>query len=301
LIEGPCPAGLTDDEWHRVRANHLSDAYGVDLEQCQREFADQEKKLKTFADHDEIILWFEHDLFCQVNLLYLLNWFSLRELKTTRLSLVCINQFPGFEDFRGLGQLSADQLASLFPARTSITASHLEFGSVIWQAYCSPEPTAIEKSLETDTSLLPFLRAALRAHLKRFPSVKNGLGAIENAGLELIHNGKNRFIDLFPAFIEAEPIYGLGDAQFWLALRRLSEGAEPLLLAAGDKLDGPLDANKVNELNLMVTERGLAVLAGEADCVTLNGIDMWLGGVHLSSPNNLWRWDEQTEALARRS
>ncbi len=298
LIEGPTPAGLDNAEWKRVRAQHLSEAYGVDLEQSERELAEQENKLATFVEHEEIVLWFEHDLFCQINLLYLLNWFSLRDLRKTKLGLVCIGEFSGVADFRGLGQLTPEQLASLFPGRTEVRVADLQLASSAWQAYCSPNPTAIEELLKTDTSALPFLKGALRAHLKRFPSVKNGLGALENTGLKQVHGGKNRFIDLFAAAGDAEPIYGLGDAQFWLTLKRLNKGSEPLLLLAnGNEIDGKLDADKVRDLTFEVTEQGRSVLAGRADFVSLNGIDVWLGGVHLSSPNNLWRWNEHSEAL----
>jgi hypothetical protein len=281
-----------------VRARHLSESYGVGLEQCERELADQENKRATFADHEEIVLWFEHDLFCQINLLYLLNWFSQHELRHTRLSLVCIDRFPGFVDFRGLGQLTAEQLASLFPERKEISAPQLKLASAAWQAYCSPNPTAIEGLLRTDTSALPFLDAALRAHLRRFPSVENGLGAIENTSLGLVLSGKNSFIDLFKAYGDAAPIYGLGDAQLLIALRRLSEGREPLLLSANESwLDGKIAADEAGGLTFEVTGQGRAVLAGKTDFVTLNGIDMWLGGVHLSGSNNLWRWNDQTQAL----
>jgi len=46
----------------------------------------------------------------------------------------------------------------------------------------------------------------------------------------------------------------------------------------------------VRQAKFEITEPGKSVFHGEADFVELNGIDLWLGGVHLS-PNNLWRWD----------
>ena len=193
LIEGPTLAGCDTGEWRAMRARHLSEAYGVAAKQCEQELAEQENKLASFADHEEIVLWFEHDLFCQTNLLYLLDWFSQRELRNTSLSLVCIDRFPGVEPFRGLGQLNAEQLASLFPDRKEITEREMKLGRSAWQAYCSPDPTAIERLLETEASALPFLAAALRAHLKRFPSVSNGLGAIENKVLKLIESGASDF------------------------------------------------------------------------------------------------------------
>jgi hypothetical protein len=76
LLEGPTPAGLANDEWRSVRARHLSESYGVPVEQCERKLIEQETKVATFAEHEEVVFWFEHDLFCQINLLYLLDWFS---------------------------------------------------------------------------------------------------------------------------------------------------------------------------------------------------------------------------------
>jgi hypothetical protein len=178
-----------------------------------------------------------------------------------------------------------------------LTDNQLELGRLAWQAYCSPDPTAIEQLLKTDTSPLPFLSNALDAHLKRFPSTKNGLGKIENRSVDLIHGGLNRFIDLFPRFVQSEPIYGLGDAQLYLALRQLSRLRKSLLTETNgnDSVDS-LDAEGIRRISFDATETGLAVLRGEADVVALNGIDQWLGGVHLSA-ENLWRWDENGHTL----
>ena len=300
LIEGPTPAGLEGEEWRRVRARHLSEAYGVDIHECERGLLAQENKLAAFSNHDEVVLWFEHDLFCQTILIYLLNWFGQHDLQKTKLSLICISQFPGKENFRGLGELTAEQLASLFPERRLVTSAQLELAASAWLAYCSANPNDIEKLLQTDTSTLPFLQAALQAHLKRFPSTKNGLGRIENTGLELVHSGSKTFRDLFPRFGDAEPAYGLGDAQFWLALRRMSDAGEPLLTITGlngDEGRKPLTPDIVQNAGLEITKPGKSALKGDADFVKLNGIDQWLGGVHLSGKNNLWRWDENANKI----
>jgi len=41
----------------------------------------------------------------------------------------------------------------------------------------------------------------------------------------------------------------------------------------------------------------LSVLNGEEDFIKLNGIDCWLGGVHLQGGDSRWRWDEQNGKL----
>ena len=117
--------------------------------------------------------------------------------------------------------------------------------------------------------------------------------------MDLIHGGLNRFIDLFPRFVQSEPIYGLGDAQLYLALRQLSRLREPLLTETNgnDSVDS-LDAEGIRQISFDTTETGLAVLREEADVVALNGIDQWLGGVHLSE-ENLWRCDETAQTLVK--
>jgi hypothetical protein len=50
---------------------------------------------------------------------------------------------------------------------------------------------------------------------------------------------------------------------------------------------------------LRPTPAGRRVLRGEADHVALNGIDRWVGGVHLhGTAAARWRWDEGTESVA---
>ncbi len=105
LMAGPTPASLSGDEWLDVRAKFLSKEYDLKLDDCKSDLLKQEATLQRFSEYDEIILWFEHDLFCQINLIYLLDWFSKQSLEKTRLSLICIGEFSGVKDFRGLAAL----------------------------------------------------------------------------------------------------------------------------------------------------------------------------------------------------
>jgi hypothetical protein len=294
LITGPTPADLDPPDWRQVRARHLSESYDVEIETCERQLLEQERKLAAISNHDEVILWFEHDLFCQVHLIYLLSTIA-QHATSTKLSLICINEFEGKPKFRGLGELDSDQLASLFPRRQPVTPTQLQIASSAWAAFTSPNPEAIEKFLESNSGALPFLAQALRAHLRRFPATANGLGAIEKCGLELIRNGLTAFGGMFGAFVDAEPIFGLGDAQFWLALKRMADARTPLITInrPTTNTDNIVDHNA----SFSLTQVGDAVLRGNADFVDLNEIDLWLGGVHLSGDAAAWRWDPNAEKL----
>ena len=73
---------------------------------------------------------------------------------------------------------------------------------------------------------------------------------------------------------------------------RMAEGPHPLL-----RLDPPgHPVERTTRVRLTYT--GARVLAGEADQIALNGIDRWIGGVHLEGRRVPWRWDDGTETIA---
>ena len=296
LVCGPTPGGLPESEFIEIRANHLAEEYEVPVEKCRAELREQHEAIANFPAHDEVVLWFEHDLFCQIHLIYLLDWFSQRDLGKTKLSLVSIDEFPGVKIFHGLGELNETQLSSLLPGRKAITPGQLELGSRAWRAYSSANAAELIRLMETDLSALPFLREALRKHLLRFPSTRNGLGRIENLGLDLVAAGYPRFKSLFPAFMRREPQYGFGDAQFYLAMHRMAAAPFPVLrqITGGNSTPDPA---RMLLSAFEITRRGESIRQGEEDFIVRNGIDMWLGGVHLKGKESHWRWDEDTQQL----
>jgi hypothetical protein len=300
LVCGPVPQGLSANEFRRVRADHLASAYGVSVEKCEQELRAQEEALSAFSDHEEIVLWFEHDLFCQVQLIYLLDWFAQHDRGRKKLSLVCVGEFPGIEYFRGLGQLNETELASLFPQRKEVSPTQLELGAKAWHAYSSPDPADLLSLLSSDLSAMPFLERAFMKHLQRFPSTENGLGRIGNVGLGLIAGGYQRFRSLFPAFVSRESEYGFGDAQLYLELKQLAKAPAPLLTLSSSVKGATTDAAEMLLTTFSLTDIGKAVLDGEEDFVRRNGIDWWVGGVHLKGKESDYRWEEDAQELLAR-
>ena len=299
LIWGPTPAKVDLSEWCHLRADFLAGSNELEAERCFDDLMQQEAALGRLANHDEVVLWFEFDLFCQLNLIYVLGRLRGQNLAGTKLSLICIGEFPGIDDFRGLGQLTAVQLVSLFPTRQPVTAEQIGLARRAWNACCSSNPQEIELLLQQDTTPLPFLRSALHLHLRRFPSVRNGLGHLEQMALECIARGVSRFPELFREWSAAEPGYGLGDTQLWDVLIRLVESRRPVLRLDGNKsLSFSKNYPDIGNLTFTLTETGRAILEGERDLWETDPQELWLGGVRLAPPNPRWCWDEERQALA---
>ncbi|GGH30842.1 sigma-70 family RNA polymerase sigma factor [Paenibacillus segetis] len=285
---------------HRtVRAQYLEQTLGVPKGDFIQSSEDQEKVLADFQKYDEVVLWFEHDLFDQSMLCYLLHWFSQQHLGTMKLSLLCIGEYPGIEVFRGLGQLSAEQLGTLSGTWRTIGAPELELGKALWQAYASQDPMRLQQMLTEDTSALPFAHDAFEAHLSRFPSTYNGLGVVEQTTLEMVHAGINTPHELFRNVGNKLHVLGMGDLEYWYLLQKMSQDPCPLLqmddLTVRPTFNEP--TTPVHNAEVALTELGMAVMNGQEDWVVTKGIDQWYGGVHLLGKSPQWRWDSANKTL----
>lgn len=294
LHEGPVPAGLELPQLSDVRGTYIAAQGWGKLYDVKASFAERDGLMSRFREHDEIVLWFEHDLYDQLQLIQLLAWFFSRERGATKLSLICIGEYPGLHPFRGLGDLNADQMASLFPVRHPVSYKEMKTGFQAWQAFTSPDPTDIEKLLATDLKPLPFLRNALLRHLQQFPSTHNGLSRTEQQILAAVAAGQQTPEEIFRYDRTQEEHVFMGDWTLWNYVKRMCEEAEPLLkVENGTRFFLPLNEPNAEfqAQRLLLTEAGQAVFENEFDAIELNGIDRWLGGVHLQGQQAAWRWD----------
>jgi len=291
LNEGPVPGGISDEELLLVRARFLasqpdkSGEVAADLEQWRRTVDDEDS-------YEELVLWFEHDLFDQLNLIQLLTHLGSRA-RSKSISLICIDRYPGHPNFKGLGELEPRDIEALFPSRRPVTTAQYQLAKQAWAAYRSPDPRALEDILARDTSALPFLGAALARHLEEFPSDRDGLSRTERRMLEQAIDGPAPIHEAFRRMHDGETAYYIADSWFVDRARDLAH-ASPALM----DLTMASDGEKAMPAGTMaLTPAGRDVLRGEADRVKLCGIDRWLGGVHVHGNGRAWRWSDGARRL----
>ncbi|HEX2191192.1 MAG TPA: DUF1835 domain-containing protein [Longimicrobiaceae bacterium] len=298
LHEGPVPAGLPPEGLNRVRARFLAEQGWAEEDGTRRGLDDRDRRLAEGAARGEVVLWFEHDLYDQLQLLQVLDLLA-ETVAEGRVSLVCIGSFPGVEPFHGLGQLTPGQLAGLLPGRAPVTAGQRELARAAWAAFRAPDPEGIESVLAGDTGALPFLRGALVRHLEQFPAVGDGLARTERQLLEAVAAGAATRRELFLADQAREERVFMGDTALWGWVRALTVGPEPLLRVPGQGPSRTDEDDGFGEQRLELTDAGREVLRGGGDRVALGGVDRWLGGVHLRGRSVPWRWNRSSGRLAR--
>jgi hypothetical protein len=293
LHDGPVPAGMGDDELTSLRARLFARKMKKPEDQVIRMARGWNSALAEYDRYEEVVFWLEHDLFDQLILIRHLHWLSRIDPGSTRFSLICIGSFPGVTDFKGLGRLSAEELATLPAAREPIMPTQIALGRDAWDRFRDPDPLPLLRWLSGDLAPLPFVHGALLRHYDDYPSTVDGLSRSERQILTAIRQGKRTFSEIFVACQQMEERVYMGDVSFWSILEGLGTGRNPLVT-----LHDAADGFRSPALGVTLNDLGAVVLDGAADYVELNGIDRWMGGVHLT-PANLWRWEADVHTLTR--
>jgi hypothetical protein len=289
LHEGPVPDGLDDAGLRRARAEFLAGADGVDPAGVRRRFELRDRALAANRAGG-YVLWFEADLYDQLQIAQILAMLRDLAVAPDRVTLVCIGEYPGIAHFGGLGELEPEQLPGLLGVATPLTAAALDLGAAAWAALRAPEPGRLGAIAASRSRELRFLGEAFDRLSREYPSTRDGLSLTERRTLAATPAGGAPAGEVFARLGERETRPFLGDRFFFRILARLAGAPVPLL-----ELDPPGEVTAATRVR--PTGAGGRVLRGEADHVALNGIDRWVGGVHLQGPEARWRWDEGTESV----
>ena len=283
LCLGPTPA-VSPAEWYRLRAAFIAHAFESDADSIRSDLEAAHAALMGAGDHDEVVLWFEHDLYDQAILTRLLAWFHAH--RPARLSLVTANSHPQVPRFIGLGNLNARQLMELFARRAAVGEAELAHGRETWNAWQEPDPRHLADLADRPIPGLPYLPAAIRRHLEELPWSDDGLSRTERLILRTAEAGGTG-AQIFIRVMDAEAAPWMGDTMCYYVIRELARTRPALVEITGG--DGTTVAG-LRQATVRTSPAGRQVLAG-ADRVQLTGVSAWVGGVQLEGTVAKWRWD----------
>jgi hypothetical protein len=124
--------------------------------------------------------------------------------------------------------------------------------------------------------------------LREYPGTRRGLSRLQRKLLkEIASRGPTKVAVVVASILSTESV---GDLSLLDLLNSCVEVQQPLV-----RLDGLSVARRTGRLNfasqVVLTDVGHRVLSGKSDHIELNGIDRWIGGVHLFGCDVRWRWD----------
>ena len=209
LIVGPTPRGGLDEFW-KVRTAFITASYGATAEEYTQKTVLEIERLNSLPKDTEICLWFEDDLFCQVNLWFVLNLLS--ESPNIKIYRVFPPEASSANRWKGFGNASTAAFTQAYEAKVPFTSSDLALGKNLWEAYRLGDGAQLAALSKSVSPCFRHLEEVCQAQLDRI-SADPRKRRPEKVILELLVMGITDFDILFSQFSEREGIYGFGDLQ----------------------------------------------------------------------------------------
>jgi hypothetical protein len=279
LYTGPVPGGLTLRRLSQVRSKFWTRGKRTSG------FDNRDAHLRRYRQYDEVVLWFGSGCaLCHFSLAQVLSWFDEQKTRPRALSWVS----------RHGGVLTPEQMQEAYADRRSVGRIQLKEASHMWRAFRSSSPTALERQMRRRHPSLTGGLKAIERMLQEYPGRRGGLSRLERKLLSEIRREHE-----VPAAVAVGSVLKtetVGDSLLFDMLRGFVTAPHPLLRYAAP-FSGNVKSYRFNGAKLALTDTGQRVLAGRDDHVALNGIDRWIGGVHLQGRRVPWRWDEQIRKI----
>jgi hypothetical protein len=293
LVDGPAPQSSDPIEFFKERLN-LS-VFAEDWEEeLEAEAIVSWRDIRDCADEADLVeIWADPDPNAQLQVLQLLAAWKACNIE---------HPLAIFQATSRLSEHTPEEISGWRVQPRQVTGDQFEVAECLWSAYCQPTPDAWHRLIRIeDLSRFPMLNRAGLLLLAELPALDTGLIHSQTLMLTSIHGGASTPRDLL-----ASRSYTEAPSGYWAYGRLLDELATCNVPAISGLQGGPFslamhdDPSRFAAYNrsaLRLTEFGEALLSGEADFSTLNSVNRWWGGTHLTNAN-LWRWDTNLAAVA---
>lgn len=272
LCDGPCIGTPGSSDFFRNRSSFFETSLSVSPEEYTSKTVAEWERFQARDKSTAVTLWFEYDLFCQINLLALLTALK-NDGQTEAVYLVCPGK-DSHDQWKPLGYYSPEEFPALFQKRKQLTASDFTYAASAWQAFAAKDPTNLLNFIQYLHPTFPYLPEALLAHARRFPHHGSRMNAEEESILQCLKTEPLADEALIRKLLmEHNHPQGFGDGQ-WSTYLNSMQG---------------LVERSANMWRL--TKQGEDVLAGERPKELTLGANRWLGGA--KATDFLWLEKEQ--------
>ena len=225
LCEGVVKSEVGSDDFWKSRYNFYESEFGIGKLEYFDKTIKELVKLEELSTYREVVLWFEYDLFCQVNLIAACSYLIKSFRKDINYYLVCTGKEKGKDQLQTLSNYGPNEYEVLYKNKVKLTKNDLLFAEYCWNLYMENDLIKLKNNDFSKNLKFEYLPMTIDQHILRFPN-KNGLNQIENKILELINSGltsKNKIVRQLLIWQQTETVYGFGDMQYFMTLKNLKK------------------------------------------------------------------------------
>jgi len=220
LCEGKTVTDIASDEFIKSRLKFFAKDYKITEESYRHSFGSQLAIISDAQKYDEVVLWFEYDLFCHINMIACLSYLNSIVYNGT-IHLVCSGWIENETELKSLAQLTDQQLLAHYAGKITLSNNDVFLAHTIWKQYCGDDHTKLQPKLALDSGF-KYLSNCISAHKERFPEKVTGLNTLETNLLKLIRKYKIKTEhQLCGYLLNYQGYYGYGDIQFFKMIERM--------------------------------------------------------------------------------
>lgn len=220
LCEGKTTHEVGSETFWRQRYEYLNRAYKVTKDTFINRTLKEYRNLCNQKSQEDIVLWFNKDLFCQINMIAVLSW--IKKNRANANIYLIGSEVEKNAISPHLSTMDKTELEKLYQEKLLLNKDDIEFGDYMWQLYCENSPIRIQSAIKQNNSQLQYLSSVIQTHLHRFPSLKNGLNELENKMLnKALYQNIETKDQLVEAMLRDPGYYGYGDIQYYKMASKL--------------------------------------------------------------------------------
>lgn len=209
LIDGEIKAANLEDFW-KMRAAFIGENYGAEETDYLNNVAAEFQKLRNLPEDSEVNLWFEYELFCQVNMWFCLSLLQDKNVKIFRVAPIVKDEK---DVWKGFGKLETEDLEKCFADRIEFSETDVQIGVKLWKAFQDKNWDELKTLGAEKSDSFPKLAEVCAAAIE-----------IENRPAETLRkiiSDETTFENIFAQFSASEGVYGFGDAQVKRILQKI--------------------------------------------------------------------------------
>jgi hypothetical protein len=278
---GPTPATTDLGVWRSTREGYLREICGESTDFSFDEFAADGLLLNAERLRQEraIAVWAGVGLPDQLLLAWVVFLFDRLDLDLSKLAIVQFEKLGSTWDVLSLGELGPEEIRDRQPTPHQLDSGDADELRRLWNVYTSDDPADLARYV-AGSSPLPIAHRSVSELLYRYPDVRSGLGVWDERLLRHALDKGPAAMRVIGHTMATHSLDWQGDMHLFHRLLGMATGRSPLISLTGSR-------TTMRGCEVKLTSFGQEVLAGNANRVHENGIDDWIGGVHLGAENRV--------------
>ena len=222
-----------------VRENELIRLYGINAEEYKSRTIDEISKIGP--NYKEIVLWFEYDFYCQINMIATLSYLYNLHLDFNKISchLICVGSDILHGKMATLSDYPVESYQKLYHEKSALNITDIQYTNRLFEQFTSKNPNDFYTLLENTNSFI-FFDLLKSSYRKLFQKDTDDLSEFDQLIQESFYLNHNSLNALVHDILKKSTDFGFGDSQVMTKIKSFQNNIQSI---NPPRLNMPLSEN----------------------------------------------------------